>query len=207
MQQQLDKSAFPPAYFLDALLFHQCQLELPQNTLPTPSYIRNFLGDPASIRDLSTSYFNSVHIWMPIISRNRLYRYIINPLSKPRADVVLLVVAMRLIMWAPSDSTGDSTGDLEFKSDLYRATKRFHREVEATGLLTLPILQAGILIALYEFGHGIYPSAYFSVGACARYGVLLGIDRVPMLSVDRSPSWVEVEEKRRAWWTILILDR
>lgn len=64
-----------------------------------------------------------------------------------------------------------------------------------------------VLIALYEIGHGIYPSAYVSIGTCARYGLALGLDR-ELNVFDNSPRrWIELEEKRRAWWAVLILDR
>ena len=43
--------------------------------------------------------------------------------------------------------------------------------------LTAPILylQALILVALYEYGHGIYPAAWMTVGQCVRYADFLGI--------------------------------
>ncbi len=44
------------------------------------------------------------------------------------------------------------------KTTLYRVTKQFHFDVE-TGILSIQVLQAGILIALYEIGHAVYPAA------------------------------------------------
>ncbi|KAF5013096.1 hypothetical protein F66182_15216, partial [Fusarium sp. NRRL 66182] len=70
---------------------------------------------------------------------------------------------------------------------------------------------AGILIAIFEIGDAIYPAAYLTVGACARYGVALGLDKINQDRMggdhNRAVSWMEIEEKRRAWWGILILDR
>lgn len=84
--------------------------------------------------------------------------------------------------------------------------------METSGNLSLRILQAGILIALYETGHAIYPAAYLSVGACVRYGIALGIDKL-VLEPDgahdglRIYTQTEVEEQRRVWWALLLLDR
>ncbi|CAI6088228.1 unnamed protein product [Clonostachys chloroleuca] len=37
------------------------------------------------------------------------------------------------------------------------------------------VLQASLLILLYEIGHGIYPSAFLSAGSCVRYGHAIGL--------------------------------
>ena len=71
------------------------------------------------------------------------------------------------------------------------------------------MLQAGILIAIYELGQAIYPAAYLTVGACARFGLGLAINtlsKAPPGGVDER-SWNEIEEKQRVWWAVLLLDR
>ncbi|KAH8817225.1 hypothetical protein F5884DRAFT_830319 [Xylogone sp. PMI_703] len=160
-QQHLGTFVFPHVYFLDANVFQQYQFELPRANVLAPSYLSDLAGDSASIRCICASYFNNT----PFLSAA------CQPTNP--ADLTLLIVAMRLIMWSPPSSAGN----------------------------------AGVLITLYEFGHAIYPSAYFTVGECARYGAALGIDRAATLSADKSLSWVEVEERRRVWWAVLILDR
>ena len=85
--------------------------------------------------------------------------------------------------------------------------KQFYVQVERSCTFSLLVLQAGLLIALYEVGHGIYPAAFLSVGACARYAQALGIKSNGSMSAKRVLSLVEVEEHRRVWWAIVILDR
>ncbi|KAF3060815.1 hypothetical protein CFAM422_010825 [Trichoderma lentiforme] len=94
----------------------------------------------------------------------------------------------------------------------YKRAKQMYFEMETSGNLSLRVLQAGILIALYETGHAIYPAAYLSVGACVRYGIALGIDKLVVESDgahDRLQMYTqtEVEEQRRVWWALLLLDR
>lgn len=86
-------------------------------------------------------------------------------------------------------------------------TKHYHVEVENAGPLSILVLQAKVLMALYEMGHGIYPAAYMSVGACARYGYAMGIPNNQMAGIKRLLTLVEVEEQRRVWWAVVILDR
>uniref|UniRef100_A0A0B7KI44 Xylanolytic transcriptional activator regulatory domain-containing protein n=1 Tax=Bionectria ochroleuca TaxID=29856 RepID=A0A0B7KI44_BIOOC len=50
-----------------------------------------------------------------------------------------------------------------------------------------------------------------SVGACARQGLALGVDKLLIDGVGSdnigTRTWQEVEERRRAWWAVLMLDR
>lgn len=73
--------------------------------------------------------------------------------------------------------------------------------------MSLHVLQATIFIALYEMGHAIYPAAYLTVGACARYGIALGLDKLMTDNSGFDTSLMEIEEKRRSWWGVLALDR
>jgi hypothetical protein len=74
-------------------------------------------------------------------------------------------------------------------------------------MMSIQVLQAGLLLSLYELGHAIYPSAYLSIGACARYAYALGINKDANTQVSKVLTLVELEENRRVWWGIVILDR
>ncbi|UKZ51890.1 hypothetical protein TrVGV298_005655 [Trichoderma virens] len=143
---------------------------------------------------------------MPIISKKGFFAHLLNPLSQRRSELGLLIICMQLYC-APD--LNPETGALDV-SALYHNAKRLHFEMEAAGILSLRVLQAGILIALYEVGQAIYPAAYLTVGACARYGIAIGVDNLREESSSEygNPrSLSEVDERRRAWWTILFLDR
>jgi hypothetical protein len=187
-------------FFLDADTFHRAQLELPPPDFAVPSYISELLGGTDEIRQIATSFFDDVHPWMPLISKIWFYNHLINPLSPPRTDATLLLLTIRMITWAPSVSRDPHTS-------VYIAAKRFFRELEVAGTFSIRFVQAGVLIALYELGHCIYPAAYISVGLCARYAVALGFDKdIKCTNISGLP-WDKLEERKRAWWAILILDR
>lgn len=96
------------------------------------------------------------------------------------------------------------------RSAVYKVVKRFHAEVEAFGTMSIHVLQAAVFLAIYEIDQAIYPSAYLSVGACARYGIALGLNKQlkNRSGIDHpARSIVELEEQRRVWWAVLILDR
>jgi len=53
----------------------------------------------------------------------------------------------------------------------------------------------------------MYPSAYLSIGACAKYAIALGIN-VNETNIQRQKfHCIEAEERARALWVILLLDR
>ena len=47
--------------------------------------------------------------------------------------------------------------------------------LESRGLISTVLLQAVLLISLYEAAHGIYPAAFLSVGHCAQLGHAMGL--------------------------------
>jgi hypothetical protein len=192
---------FPAVFFLDSRVFQRGELDIRVGSLPVPRLIHDLIGDLTNIRSVATKYFESIHPYMCIVSKQRFYTQLLNPLSQRRAESALLLLCIRLIALPPS------TGGLPAKAPLYLAATRFYGEVEATGVCAIQVLQAGILIALYELGHAIYPQAYLSIGNCARYGVAFGFDRMAIYQANTSIDWIEAEEKKRVWWAVLILDR
>lgn len=92
---------------------------------------------------------------------------------------------------------------------VYLATKRFISATGSYGTTSLQILQAIVLTAVFEIGHGIFPAANFTVAHAARAGMLTGLHESKNTTrLPKEPeSSVLEEEKRRVWWAVLILDR
>lgn len=194
---------FPSVYFLDAKLFKRSHLSIPTARLSVPKYVLQLIGDAAAKHSVASRYFETVHPYMCFISKQRLYTHILNPLSEPRAENSLLLLCVRLI----TQSYPSSLDVHPAKAPTYLAAKRFFAELEAAGVYTIQALQAAILIALYEIGHAIYPQAYLSIGACARYAIAFGFDEKGTRECNIASDWIELEERKRAWWAVLILDR
>jgi hypothetical protein len=199
------ESAFDTAravQFLAPRIFRDIRLEIPRRDVPIPSDVAAYVGDSQQVRDIAAVLFSRDASWLPIVCRNHFFNTSLNPLSPRRAEDTLLALCMKLYCTTTAVHHESSQ-----KTALYRTSKRYHSEIEVAGLMSLHVLQATIFIALYEIGHAIYPAAYLTVGACARYGVALGLDRLMTDNSDFNRSWMEVEEKRRSWWAVLALDR
>lgn len=164
--------------------------------------IAAFVGD---LQPIVAEYIQRIHWWAPILSRSQLLVSLELPIAGTKTDLLLLVLAMKVLPWNPS--TQHSTNP---RTEGYLLARRAIDEAVLAGVMTCRLLQAQVLLAIFELGHAIYPAAYLSVGACARYGTALGVDA--SLSPDfqrHNPSIerLDIEERRRAWWMVLILDR
>ncbi|KAL6872834.1 N-terminal binuclear Zn cluster-containing protein [Trichoderma novae-zelandiae] len=185
--------------FLDPEAFISAQLKVPEPAVDhlITKEVSDLVGDVASIKAVSDTFFASVHEWMPIVSRIQFRANLVSWLTHKRAQLFFLILAMKLSCERVSDP----------RTPLYQVTKRLQLRLEHSGALSLQVVQASVLVALYELGHGVYPSAFLSVAGCARYATAIGIDK-SILSRDLNGiSWNELEETRRVWWSILVLDR
>ncbi|KAL7942897.1 N-terminal binuclear Zn cluster-containing/DNA binding domain-containing protein [Trichoderma barbatum] len=190
-------SSFIAERFLDPDVFSRAQLTVINADVVVTDDISQLVGSVLDIQATSEKFFQSVHMWMPIISKPHFCATLLNRLTYKRAELFLLVLSMKLCC-----ARGKT-----WNTPLYEAAKLFHFKIETSGVLSVVVLQAAILIALYELGHSIYPAAYLSVGSCARYATAMGIDKSILSSSATQLQWIEEEECRRIWWAILVLDR
>lgn len=201
VQADVQSLDFPTMLFLDPGILQHGQVEVYQAASPVAEHILHLLGDIDDVRATASNYFEHIHSWMPFISKKRFYDLYLPSPFQSRSDVVLLLLSLKLITTLPPTSPRNP------RTPLYHAMKHFHLQVEGSSIFSLPVLQAAVLLALYEVGHAIYPAAFLSVGACARYAHALGIGCSESLQIRRVLTLVEVEERRKTWWAIVILDR
>ena len=179
-------------------MFHAAQLDIPSPNLThlISSEVAELVGGVQNIHAVSHYFFKTVHLWMPILSKIGFSQLLARRMAQEKAELYVLVLAMKLL------SSRVTVG----RSRTYQVVRQLHTEIVLSGVMSLQVLQAGILIALYEMGHALYPNAYISIAQCARYGTALGVDAT--IQTRRTTSaWSDLEEPRRAWWAVLVLDR
>ncbi|KAL6823338.1 hypothetical protein V8C40DRAFT_275401 [Trichoderma camerunense] len=195
---------FPSVYFVDRDVFRQHRIHIPTACPGTSAFPTVFIGATLAEQDSYVSaFFNGVHRWLPVLDEERFRGRLLGktPTELP-ADVALLLLCMRLITSAPSESSRNGT-----RTDLHLAAKQGFLNLEMAGVLSVECLEAGLLISLYEINHAIYPSAFLSVGACTRYGQALGFGGPNTLKLRPPYNRSELEESRRLWWAVILLDR
>ena len=195
-------NAFPAMFFLDSEVFQYAHLSIPRPVITVPEEVLALLKED-DLGAVAESFFSTIHKWLPIVSRKRLFLTLSSPTAQPGADLALLFLCMRLIMHVPIDGTSSA------QNTLYWTAKSFFTMVESSALMSIQLIQSALLLAAYEVFHGIYPAAFLSTGHCGRLINAFGLhDRkgVPQM-MKRLGSWAEQEEVRRVWWGTLLLDR
>lgn len=144
---------------------------------------------------MASRYFTTIHRWLPVVSESLFYERLPNTFTKPRADISLLSLSMALITTIPSEQVSKSM------LALYTLVKSSTAIVEAANVNTVEVVQARLLVSLFEYGHGM-PAAYISLGATARAAAAIKING----TVD-DPCSPSSNEGLKLWWGIVMLDR
>ncbi len=90
----------------------------------------------------------------------------------PSADVSVLVLAMCLVVLDPYDEGKVSIGHVA----LYGLVKMIFAQVQAIVTTTTYLVQAGVILAAYEYACGRPDAAFVSIGTVARMGQSLGME-------------------------------
>lgn len=191
---------FPIAYFLDSDLFRHCNLviEKPEISLPIAKF--DAVESLESTRYVASRFFESVYSWLPIISPTKLYGSLLQHSLQKDAGLAMLILCMQIMLPPQLDKNYPP-------HRTYTAIKHHLVELEQAGFLAISVLQAMILVAFYEIGHGIYPAAYMTIGHCARYALALNLDKDIFVWSPGSSDWMAMEENHRVWWAVVILER
>ncbi len=194
--------AFPAMFFLDSEVYQEARFSIPRPIITVPEEVLALLKED-DLAAVAEAFFSTIHTWLPIVSKNRLFLTLSSPTAQPGADLALLFLCMRLITCVPPE------GSQSAQNALYWTAKCFYTMVESSALMSVQLIQSALLLAAYEIFHGIYPAAFLSTGHCGRLINAFGLhDRknAPQM-IKRPGSWAEQEEIRRVWWGTLLLDR
>ncbi|KAK6855660.1 hypothetical protein PG995_007811 [Apiospora arundinis] len=178
------------------------------------------------VDDVSTSYFHGLHLYMPIVSRTRFHDSLVALGAIPSADFSVLLLSMHLVTLdsfvrdrreknhRPHDGAGSTTiGGLakpDTQQSLYMTTKSLFAQVQSTIPPSIRLVQAGMLIALYEYTQGEADQAFITISLCARLAYAARLHRSAGRCSDgwdRHGARPEALEASNTWWGIVIWER
>ncbi len=164
-------------------------------------------------------FFERVQKFLPLLHRPKFYLEIFDSKSVAEAryqdldsETALLLNAMfalsaRFSLWEDIWSSGPRERGEQFAK---RAKTLQDHISERQEQPTLRVLQGRILTTYYELTLGPSFQAWLATGLCCRmaYGLSLHeVDRKPANDKGGGEvTWLEKEEKRRAWWAIVQMD-
>jgi hypothetical protein len=163
--------------------------------------VHRFIGNNEAQLDTARQYFQTVHSWIQFIHRPSFIGQLHINQMRPNVDLSFLLLCMQLVT-----TERFKAGTSPETSPLYIMTKTIIPIMEIQGNITLQNIQGRLLLCLYEVGHMIQPAFFLSVCSVARCAIAIGCNTKIKPGRDVLGSWFKLEEERRVWWTIYILD-
>ncbi|KAL3419849.1 fungal specific transcription factor [Phlyctema vagabunda] len=163
------------------------------------SQVLSLLNDHGlSVSAINLAYFRTIHIWFPILSKEKWQSRTDDITAHPSAELAGLLISMALITQSPVQKTPDNP----MNNTVYYKAKALFMALVSSGNPSLDIVQAGILVSLYEQGHGMRESARITIASCSRLAIKLNV-------LERRQQTPDVQDTEfgRSWWGLVILDR
>ncbi|KAI6781554.1 uncharacterized protein J7T54_005265 [Emericellopsis cladophorae] len=174
------------------------------------------------VDDVSSRYFKGIHRYLPTISRSRFQHDLIGPGAVPSAGFSVLLLAMCLTHSCPTlerraHASSRNPSQVDYDS-LHLTAMTLFVQVQAQCPPSLYLLQAGLLLAVYEYISGRPDKAFASISGCARMAYAARIHVCNQQSPQ--PPWrpidaactalayrLQVQEAANTWWGIFISER
>jgi Fungal Zn(2)-Cys(6) binuclear cluster domain len=159
--------------------------------------LRIIVDNGATIPTLFNEYFRTIGIWLPaIVSEKALYKRL---QSEPSSEIALLLLSIFLVVQVPDRS--NTKKDFP-QTTIYFAANSLHSALVGAGARSLEVVQASVMILLYETGHGMLDQARTSAAFCSQFGMRLLSKRK-----YQQTGTVDDTDGEKLCWCIMMLDR
>ncbi|KAH8899263.1 hypothetical protein GQ53DRAFT_777020 [Thozetella sp. PMI_491] len=164
--------------------------------------LRDVLGSRQGVENVVAYYFNSTNSWFTIIEKEAFDSQLEEMWSAPSAEMGVVILCMFLVTRSPQDNPVGGMNDAA-----YLSAKTLLALVQSKVALSLPLLQAQLLISLYEFSHAMPQQAYMSVGACCTMSKAFGWHGKLFWAEERqSMAPRDLKMCSILWWAIVFVD-
>lgn len=154
------------------------------------------------VENVTQAYFRDVNSLFTIIPEGLFERQLDEMWMNPSAETAVLVLCMRLIIRPPNANPLSGMADRH-----YLSTKTMLSIVQSKVPMSIPLLQAELLIALYEYKHAMPQQAYMSVGNCFQMSRAFGWHNKSFWTLGpQSPGPRELKLCSILWWAIVYVD-
>jgi hypothetical protein len=170
------------------------------------------------VDDISARYFYGFHRHLPIISRSRFNNNLVSRKAAPTANFSVLLLAMCLITHAPALGyhSGQAAATSVEQKSIYLTTRSIFAQVQACCSPSIPLIQAGLLLAVYEYIQGRPDDSFVNISTSARmaYAIRMHTRHRGQMQMAHAPGHKanmdlpqQVEEEANTWWGIVIFER
>ena len=167
------------------------------------------LPNRESLESVVTAYFDNVHPWIPLIHQARFLGRFAEPSAYDDSCVILHAMVIAAAKFVPGVDL-DDVASLRARRNKVLCT--------AMNCISLENLQALVVLAWDDIGRGEASKAWSIIGSLSRtveYLQLTQEQRLeevfplcrPYISLPLTDDWTIIEERRRVFWNIFLLDR
>lgn len=148
------------------------------------------------MQSVTALYFRTIDVWLPIISPQKCIDRLETLNSDNNPELSNLLLAMYLVTRQP----GNSSNIREMQSPVYFEAKTLLAALTSSGNSAIEVIQAGVLLSLYEQGHGMIDVAQLTMSVCTRMAMKMKV-------ALRAATEIQNTDFGRLWWGLVILDR
>jgi hypothetical protein len=158
-----------------------------------------------SVASIQRRYLDDIYVSFPIVVKEQLTSYqraAVSPISLESGHSMLMLAMTLLVM---NGSIGTRVTELADPDSFYLATKMLYAQVQILSSRSVALVQAGVLISMYEFWKGQGQTALLSIGACG-----LMIQSIISEAESNASKKTIAEPSRLAemvWWCVLACER
>lgn len=166
------------------------------------------LPDPELLTAIVSAYFFHIHPWIPMIHQDRFMQKLADDVHQEQSLLILHAMAVSAAKFVPRARA------------LAQISSRTRKWIICTAMDSLSVqsIQALLIIVFDDIGQGNMAKAWFIIGSLTRsmeYTQLAqeqddGEHRPfcqSYMSLSRTDDWIEIEERRRVFWNVFLLDR
>jgi hypothetical protein len=154
------------------------------------------------IGDFCKIYFTTFHSSLPIINEDDF------GCQLQRKDLTPQFATLLLSMTIIAHLSSKAPARLANLEELFVTVKRLHTLLQSTGKISIELIQAGLLIASYEYCQALGQDAWLSIGVCSRMGYVLGLHKTVKSHIPTEDiSGASFETRKCVWWGIVVLER
>ncbi|KAL7954392.1 hypothetical protein V8C34DRAFT_294539 [Trichoderma compactum] len=120
------------------------------------------------------TYKDTIHSWFPIMTDDQIDQLVEHyAWGQCRGIDGMLLLSMALISQPPCENC-----DLTMHSNFYKAVKQSFLLLQTAARSYLKVLQIGLLVSLFEYGHGLDQESALTIAGCAVICKLNSMDSV-----------------------------
>lgn len=164
--------------------------------------LKQIMGDRSTAESNVRYYFGTINTWFTVIERASFEERMGRLWAEPSAETALLALCMHLIIRPPEEHPM-----MSMQNSPYHSVKTLCGIVAAKTPLSVSVVQANLLVCLYELGHLMPQQAYLTLGTCSTIVRAFGwLDE----SFWRQEQWIvrpgELKLCSLLWWSMIFLD-